>query len=60
MSGWLLLLPCVVEISELKANCVDPDQMPHSVASDQGLYCLPVPLLWDARPKCVNTIPAWS
>ena len=22
------------------ANCVDPDQTPHSVASDQGLHCL--------------------
>ena len=22
------------------ANSVDPDQMPHSVASDQGLHCL--------------------
>ena len=23
------------------ANSVDPDQMPHSVASDLGLHCLP-------------------
>ena len=22
------------------ANSVDPDQLPHSAASDQGLYCL--------------------
>ena len=27
------------------ANYVDPDQMPHYVASDLGLYCLPVTLL---------------
>ena len=29
------------------ANCVDPDQMLQSVASDLGLYCLqrPVPIL---------------
>ena len=31
-----------VEISELCANSVDPDQMPHYVASDLGLHCLPV------------------
>ena len=23
-----------------KANSADPDQMPHNVASDQGLHCL--------------------
>ena len=26
------------------ANSVDPDQMPHSVASDLGLHCLPKPI----------------
>ena len=26
------------------ANNVDPDQMPHYVASDLGLYCLPLAL----------------
>ena len=30
------------------ANSVDPDQMPHSVASDLGLHCLP-------RPICPDT-----
>ena len=30
------------------ANSVDPDQMPHSVASDLGLHCL-------QRPFCPNT-----
>ena len=35
---WLvLLLSCFVEIPELNANDVDPDQMPHSAASDFGL-----------------------
>ena len=29
------------------ANSVDPDQMPHSVASDLGLHCL-------QRPICPN------
>ena len=28
------------------ANSGDPDQMPHSVASDLGLHCLPFTLLW--------------
>ena len=28
---------------ELFANSGDPDQMPHSVASDLGLYCLQIP-----------------
>ena len=26
------------------ANSVDPDQMPHSVASDLGLHCLQRPI----------------
>ena len=26
----------------LVANNVEPDQMPHDVASDQGLHCLPM------------------
>ena len=24
----------------IKANSADPDQTPHNMASDQGLYCL--------------------
>ena len=35
--------------SELNANSVNSDQTPRSVASDLGLHCLPVSLLWDAR-----------
>ena len=30
----------------LLANNVDTDQMPHYVASDLGLHCLPVTLVW--------------
>ena len=41
-------------IPAFNANNVDPDQMPHSVASDLGLYCLPMSLLWDARLKWVK------
>ena len=33
----------------LLANNVDPDQMPHYVASDLGLHCLPMTLLWFSR-----------
>ena len=28
----------------MSANRVDPDQMPHHVASDLGLHCLPMTL----------------
>ena len=34
---------------ELFANGGDPDQMPHSAASDQGLHCLSVTLLGVSR-----------
>ena len=47
---WLaLLLSYFVEISEINANSVDPDQMSCSVASDHGLHCLSLSHLWDAR-----------
>ena len=29
------------------ANNVDPDQMPYCVASDLGLHCLLMSLLWE-------------
>ena len=54
MSGWFLLLPCFVRISELITNSVDPDQMAHSAASDLSLHCLPMSLLLDARHKWVK------
>ena len=50
----LLHVPCVIEIPVLDANSVDPDQTPRSAASDLGLHCLPVPLLWDTRLKWVK------
>ena len=37
-----------MKILVFNANSVDPDQMPHSAASDLGLHCLPMPFLWDA------------
>ena len=36
---------------ELSANSGDPDQMPHSVASDLGLHCLPITLSWIDMPS---------
>ena len=42
---FLLLLPCFIEIS-VNANSVDPDQTPRSAASDLGLHCLPISILW--------------
>ena len=32
--------------NSILAKNVDPDQMPHCVASDLGLHCLPLTLLW--------------
>ena len=50
---WLvfLLISCFVEVCELNANSVDPDQTPRSAASDLGLHCLSMSFLWDARLK---------
>ena len=36
-------------MDKLFANSGDLDQMPHSVASDLGLHCLPVTLLRVSR-----------
>ena len=36
------------------ANSEDPDQMPHSAASDLGLHCLPNTLLWVSRLQWVK------
>ena len=44
----------MLKFSNVIANSVDPDQTPHSAASDLGLHCLPMSLLWDARHKWVN------
>ena len=39
---------------------VDLDQTPRFAASEFGLYCLPLSLLWDARHKWVNSNPKES
>ena len=43
-----------MEIAVFNANSVDPDQMPHFVASDLGLHCLPIVLLGVSRLKLVK------
>ena len=43
-SGYFLLFPCFIENPVFNANGVDPDQTPHSAASDLGLHCLQMPL----------------
>ena len=49
---WLfLLLPHFIKISISNAKSVDLDQTLRSAASDLGLHCLPVSLLWDVRHK---------
>ena len=43
---WFLVVPCCVEIPVFNANIVGPDQTPRSAASDLGLHCLLMSLLW--------------
>ena len=38
----------------MQANSKDPDQTPHSVASDLGLHCLPISHNMDARHMWVK------
>ena len=38
----VFVIPCFIRIPAFKANKVDPDQTPRSVASDLGLQCLPI------------------
>ena len=38
------------------ANSEDPDQTPHSAASDLGLHCLPITLLGVSRIQWVKII----
>ena len=41
VSGLFLSLLYFIEIPVFNANSADPDQMPHSTASDLGLHHLP-------------------
>ena len=49
-------------MDKLFANSGDPDQTPHSAASDLGLHCLPFTLLGVSRLQWVKTAfvsPKW-
>ena len=53
---WLVFIVAMFyRNSCFNANSVDPDQTPHSAASDLCLDCLRMSLLWDARVKWVKT-----
>ena len=41
-------------MAEVFANSEDPDQTPHSAASDLGLHCLPISLLGVSRLQWVK------
>ena len=43
-------------MAEVFANSEDPDQMPHSAASDLGLHCLSFTLLGVSRQQWVNNL----
>ena len=43
-------------MAKLFANSGDPDQILHSVASDQGLHCLPITLLQVSRLQWVSAL----
>ena len=49
MSGFFLVVLFIIKIHVLNANSEDLDQTPRSAASDLGLHCLPMSILWDAR-----------
>ena len=54
VSNLFSLLLYFIKIPLFNANRVDPDQTPRSAASDLGLYCSPMSLLWNTRHKWVN------
>ena len=47
--GSILLLLFYLKWKILLANSVNPDQTPHSVASDLDLHCLPMTILRISR-----------
>ena len=45
---------CFIEILVINTNSVDPDQMPHSLASDLGLHCWPITISRVSQLKLVK------
>ena len=56
ISNVRMLIPSFIESSLFNVNSEDPDQKPRSTASDLGLHCLPMSLIWDARLKRVRPV----
>ena len=52
----LLSLLYFTEAPVFNANSIEADQRSRSAASDLGLHCLPMSLLWDTRNKWVKNI----
>ena len=50
----VFITECFIEMPVIKANSIDPDQMPHSAASDLSPLGLQMSHLWDARHKWVK------
>ena len=55
VSGLFCHFCTIFDRKTLLTNKVDPDQMPHYVASDQGLLCFPMTLLWGFQVRMVFT-----
>ena len=53
VSDLFLLLSFIIESPVLNINSVNPNQTPRSAASDLGLHCLPISLLWNASHKLI-------
>ena len=55
-SVWLVFILTIffIKVPFLNANSADPDQTLRFVASDLGLDCLPLSLLWDAKINWVK------
>ena len=47
-------------MAKIFANSGDPDQTPHSAASDLGLHCLPITFQGVSRLQWVNYHHIWS
>ena len=52
--GWYFSFLFKMKENIIEANSGDPDQMPHSAASDLGLHCLTMSHKKDALLICIN------
>ena len=54
LSTKFLFLKSFLDIRVSNTNSAYPDQTPRTAASDLGLHCLPICLLWDARHRIIS------